>query len=205
MMLDVHPLHPSRPFPNRKPNRENRIKNACKSNSHSNIALSNDKRPLFVQILAIPSASLVSTSLPIQCLRPTNFFFYRGIFPNSFLCDRILMTHELFYLSRDQILMTHEVLKLSSDRILMRSQHKRLVYEMHSEKGKPPPCSLEAERGHSWQTVCGRTHRPTLRSCLEFISEDIQRIFPGILFHLLRSIASYVTKKMGQKGGNRPG
>ena len=121
------------------------------------------------------------------------------------MCDRILMTHELFYLSRDQILMTHEVLKLSSDRILMRSQHKRLVYEMHSEKGKPPPCSLEAERGHSWQTVCGRTHRPTLRSCLEFISEDIHRIFPGILFHLLRSIASYVTKKMGQKGGNRPG
>ena len=176
MMLDVHPLHPSRPFPNRKPNRENRIKNACNSNSHSNIALSNDKRPLFVQILAIPSASLVSTSLPIQCLRPTNFFFYRGIFPNSFLRDRILMTHKLFYLSRDrilmthelfhlsrdQILMTHEILKLSSDRILMRSQHKRLVYEMHSEKGKPPPYSFEAERGLSWQMVCGRTHRPTL-------------------------------------------
>ena len=95
MMLDVHPLHPSRPFPNRKPNRENRIKNACNSNSHSNIALSNDKRPLFVQILAIPSASLVSTSLPIQCLRPTNFFFYRGIFPNSFLCDQILITCQL--------------------------------------------------------------------------------------------------------------
>ena len=134
MMLDVHPLHPSRPFPNRKPNRENRIKNACNSNSHSNIALSNDKRPLFVQILAIPSASLVSTSLPIQCLRPTNFFFYRGIFPNSFLRHQILM----------------------------RSQHKRLVYEMHSEKGKPPPCSFEAERGLSSQMVCGQTHRPTL-------------------------------------------
>ena len=43
-----------------------------------------------------------------------------------------------------------------------------------------------------------------VRSCLEFISENIQGIFPGILFHLLRSIASYVTKKMGQKGGNRP-
>ena len=43
-----------------------------------------------------------------------------------------------------------------------------------------------------------------VRSCLEFISEVIQGIFPGILFHLLRSIASYVTKKMGQKGGNRP-
>ena len=95
MMLDVHPLHPSRPFPNRKPNRENRIKNACNSNSHSNIALSNDKRPLFVQILAIPSASLVSTSLPIQCLRPTNFFFYRGIFPNSFLRHQNLITRQL--------------------------------------------------------------------------------------------------------------
>ena len=117
IMLDVHPLHPSRPFPNRKPNRENRIKNACFSNSHSNIALSNDKRPLFVQILAIPSASLVSTSLPIQCLRPTNFFFYRGIFPNSFLRHQILMTHESFYLLREQNSMTREVFYLSRDQI----------------------------------------------------------------------------------------
>ena len=85
MMFDVHPLHPSRPSPSRKPNRENRIKNACNLNCHSNIAASNDKRPLFVQILATPSASLVSTSLPVQCLRPTNFFFCRGIFLNSFL------------------------------------------------------------------------------------------------------------------------
>ena len=85
IMLDVHPLHPSRPFPNRKPNRENRIKNACNSISHSNIAPSNDKRPLFVHIPATPSASLVSTSLPVQCLRPTNFFFFRGIFADNFL------------------------------------------------------------------------------------------------------------------------
>ena len=176
MMFDVHPLHPSQPSPSQKLNRENRIKNACLSNSHSNIAPSNDKRPLFVQILAIPSASLVSTSLPVQCLRPTNFFFCRGIFPNSFLRDRILMTHELFYLSRDrilmthelfylsrdQILMTHEVLKLSSDRILMRHEHKRLVYEVSPEKGKPPHCSFEAERGLSSQMVCGRTHRKAL-------------------------------------------
>ena len=103
MMLDVHPLHPSRPFPNRKPNRENRIKNACNSNSHSNIALSNDKRPLFVQILAIPSASLVSTSLPIQCLRPTNFFFYRGIFPNSFLRHQNSMTREQNLIARQLV------------------------------------------------------------------------------------------------------
>ena len=120
MMFDVHPLHPSRPSPSRKPNRENRIKNACFSNSHSNIALSNDKRPLFVQILATSSASLVSTSLPIQCLRPSNFFFFRRIFLNSFLRDRILMTQEPFYLLRDQILIIrcvlyvmHEVTNLS--------------------------------------------------------------------------------------------
>ena len=112
MMFDVHPLHPSQPSPSQKLNRENRIKNACLSNSHSNIAASNDKRPLFVQIPAIPSASLVSTSLPVQCLQPSNFFFYRGIFLNSFL-------HQLFYLSRDQILMTHELFYLSHDRILM--------------------------------------------------------------------------------------
>ena len=95
MMLDVHLLHPFQPSSSRKPNRENRIKNACFSNSHSNIAPSNDKRPLFVQILAIPSASLVSTSLPVQCLRPTNFFFCRGIFPNSFLREQNLITRQL--------------------------------------------------------------------------------------------------------------
>ena len=128
MMLDVHPLHPSRPFPNRKPNRENRIKNACNSNSHSNIAPSNDKRPLFVQILAIPSASLVSTLLPVQCLRPSNFFFYRRIFLNSFLCDQILMTREVFYLSRDRILMTQEPFYLSRDQILI---IRCVLYVMH--------------------------------------------------------------------------
>ena len=85
MMFDVHPLHPSRPSPSQKLNRENRIKNACLSNSHSNIAASNDKRPLFVQIPATSSASLVSTSLPIQCLQPSNFFFFRGIFAYNFL------------------------------------------------------------------------------------------------------------------------
>ena len=87
MMFDVHPLHPSRPSPSRKPNRENRIKNACLSNSHSNIAASNDKRPLFVQIPATSSASLVSTSLPIQCLRLSNFFFFRRIFADNFLLN----------------------------------------------------------------------------------------------------------------------
>ena len=85
MMFDVRPLHPSQPSPSQKLNRENRIKNACLSNSHSNIAASNDKRPLFVRIPATSSASLVSTSLPIQCLRLSNCFFYRGIFLNSFL------------------------------------------------------------------------------------------------------------------------
>ena len=106
MMFDVHPLHPSRPSPSRKPNRENRIKNACFSNSHSNIAASNDKRPLFVQILAIPSASLVSTSLPIQCLRPSNFFFFRRIFLNSFLCHQNLIAREVKKLACHQSLIT---------------------------------------------------------------------------------------------------
>ena len=85
MSLSLHPLCVHDALPSRKQNRENRIKSACNSNSHSNIAPSNDKRPLFVQILAIPSASLVSTLLPVQCLRPSNFFFYRRIFLNSFL------------------------------------------------------------------------------------------------------------------------
>ena len=87
MSLSPHPLC-VHILPSRKQNRENRIKSACNLNSHSNIAASNDKRPLFVQILAIPSASLVSTSLPVQCLRPTNFFFFSEIFPNSFLCKQ---------------------------------------------------------------------------------------------------------------------
>ena len=113
IMLDVHPLHPSRPFPNRKPNRENRIKNACLSNSHSNIAPSNDKRPLFVQILAIPSASLVSTLLPVQCLRPTNFFFFKRIFLNSFLRDQILMTRHQILIIRCVLYVMHELTNLS--------------------------------------------------------------------------------------------
>ena len=93
MMFDVHPplFHG---LTSRKQNRENRIKSACLSKGHRNIAPSNDKRPLFVQILATPSASLVSTSLPVQCLRPTNFFFCRGIFPNSFLRHQNSMTRE---------------------------------------------------------------------------------------------------------------
>ena len=93
MSLSLHPLYVYA-LPSRKQNRESRVKNACNSNSHSNIAASNDKRPLFVQIPATSSASLVSTSLPVQCLRPSNFFFFRGIFLNSFLCDQILMTRE---------------------------------------------------------------------------------------------------------------
>ena len=137
MMLDVHPLHPSRPFPNRKPNRENRIKNACFSNSHSNIALSNDKRPLLVQIPATPSASLVSTSLPIQCLRPTNFFFCRGIFADNFLrnlstprSERIVTTFRgtqdhVLNVSQprpERITTTSEPIRIRSEPILIRSE-----------------------------------------------------------------------------------
>ena len=103
MMFDIHPLHPSRPSPRRKLNRENRIKNTCLSNSHSNIAASNDKRPLFVQIPATSSASLVSTSLPVQCMRLSNLFFFRGIFPNSFLCHRNLITREQNLITRQLV------------------------------------------------------------------------------------------------------
>ena len=117
IMLDVHPLHPSRPFPNRKPNRENRIKNACFSNSHSNIALSNDKRPLFVQIPATSSASLVSTSLPIQCLRPTNFFFYRGIFADNFLPNLLQYVPDVFRPPHQRIPTTSEPILIRSEPI----------------------------------------------------------------------------------------
>ena len=67
MSLSLHLLY-IHALSSQKQNRENRIKSACNSNSHSNIAASNDKRSLFVQILAIPSASLVSTSLPVKCI-----------------------------------------------------------------------------------------------------------------------------------------
>ena len=123
MMLDVHPLHPSRPFPNRKPNRENRIKNACFSNSHSNIAASNDKRPLFVQIPATSSASLVSTSLPVQCLRPTNFFFFRRIFLNSFLCDQNFITrHQSLFTCHQSFIARHQSLITCHQSFITRHQ-----------------------------------------------------------------------------------
>ena len=124
-MFDVHPLHPSRPSPSRKLNRENRIKNACFSNSHSNIAPSNDKRPLFVQIPATSSASLVSTSLPIQCLRPSNFFFFRGIFLNSFLRDQNSIT-------REQNSITWEVQNLSCHQNLITREVKTLARHQNS-------------------------------------------------------------------------
>ena len=101
MSLSLHLLY-IHALSSQKQNRENRIKNTCLSNSHSNIAPSNDKRPLFVQILAIPSASLVSTSLPVQHLRPSNFFFFRGVFPNSFLRHQNLITREVKKLVRHQ-------------------------------------------------------------------------------------------------------
>ena len=116
MMFDVHPLHPSRPSPSRKPNRENRIKNACFSNSHSNIAASNDKRPLFVQIPATSSASLVSTSLPIQCLRPTNFFFCRGIFADIFLRNLLEYVGEVVLIGSERIPIGSEVVVIRSGR-----------------------------------------------------------------------------------------
>ena len=102
MSLSPHPLC-VHILPSRKQNRENRIKSACNSNSHSNIAPSNDKRPLFVQIPATSSASLVSTSLPVKCIRPSNFFFYRRIFLNSFPEELFFWGQLLFRFKRSTI------------------------------------------------------------------------------------------------------
>ena len=99
-LLCVHIL------PSRKQNRENRIKSACNSNSHSNIAPSNDKRPLFVQIPATSSASLVSTSLPIQCLRLSNFFFFRRIFADNFLPNLLEPPHQRILTTSERITTT---------------------------------------------------------------------------------------------------
>ena len=106
MSLSPHPLCVHDALPSRKQNRENRIKNACLSNSHSNIAASNDKRPLFVQIPATSSASLVSTSLPIQCLRQTNSFFYRGIFADNFLPNLLQPPQNVLQYGSERYLMT---------------------------------------------------------------------------------------------------
>ena len=106
MSLSPHPLCVHDALPSRKQNRENRIKNACLSNSHSNIAASNDKRPLFVQIPATSSASLVSTSLPIQCLRQTNSFFYRGIFADNFLPNLLQPPQNVLQYGSEGYLMT---------------------------------------------------------------------------------------------------
>jgi len=106
MSLSPHPLCVHDALPSRKQNRENRIKNACLSNSHSNIAASNDKRPLFVQIPATSSASLVSTSLPIQCLRQTNSFFYRGIFADNFLPNLLEPPHQRILTTSERITTT---------------------------------------------------------------------------------------------------
>ena len=126
MMFDVHPLHPSRPSPSQKLNRENRIKNACLLNSHSNIAASNDKRPLFVQIPATSSASLVSTSLPIQCLRLSNFFFFRGIFADNFL-------RNLSSPRSERITTTSEPIRIRSEPIRIRSEPIRTTSPTYSD------------------------------------------------------------------------
>ena len=132
MMFDVHPLHPSRPSPSQKLNRENRIKNACLSNSHSNIAASNDKRPLFVQIPATSSASLVSTSLPIQCLRPSNFFFFRGIFAYNFLPNLLQPPHQRIPTTSEPILIRSEPIIIRSEPITTTSE----PIAIRSEGGK---------------------------------------------------------------------
>ena len=131
MSLSLHPLCVHDALPSRKQNRESRVKNACNSNSHSNIAPSNDKRPLFVQIPATSSASLVSISLPIKCLRPTNFFFCRGIFSDNFLPN-------LFeYVG--------EVVGIRSERIPTTSERIRGAF---SSRSFPPPLRPIRHRKH---------------------------------------------------------
>ena len=145
MMFDVHPLHPSRPSPSQKLNRENRIKNACLSNSHSNIAASNDKRPLFVQIPATSSASLVSTSLPIQCLRLSNFFFFRGIFADNFLPN-------LFEYVREVVGIRSEPIGIrwggGRNRFRTYSNHLRTYSRAFSSRPFPPPLRPIRHRKH---------------------------------------------------------
>ena len=119
MSLSPHPLC-VHILPSRKQNRENRIKNACNSNSHSNISPSNYKRPLFMQISATSSASLVSTSLPIQCLRPTNFFFFRGIFADNFLRNLLKPPHQRILTTSEPILIRSEPITTTSERITIR-------------------------------------------------------------------------------------
>ena len=126
MSLSPHPLCVHDALPSRKQNRENRIKNACLSNSHSNIAASNDKRPLFVQIPATSSASLVSTSLPIQCLRQTNSFFYRGIFADNFLRNLLQYVPNLLEPPPQRIPTTSERIRTTS---LTYSDHLGTYYD----------------------------------------------------------------------------
>ena len=128
MSLSPHPLC-VHILPSRKQNRENRIKSACNSNSHSNIAPSNDKRPLFVQIPATSSASLVSISLPIKCLRPTNFFFCRGIFSDNFLPNLLQYVRNVFRPPHQRILTTSERIRTTSEPILIRSEPIRTTSE----------------------------------------------------------------------------
>ena len=114
MSLSPHPLCVHDALPSRKQNRESRVKNACNSNSHSNIAPSNDKRPLFVQIPATSSASLVSTSLPIQCLRLSNFFFFRRIFADNFLPNLSRPRSERITTTSEPILIRSEPIRTTS-------------------------------------------------------------------------------------------
>ena len=166
MSLSLHPLYVYA-LPSRKQNRESRVKNACNSNSHSNIAASNDKRPLFVQILAIPSASLVSTSLPIQCLQPSNFFFFRGIFAENFLPNLLEYVREVVGIRSEPIRIrwgggrntfrtywntlgrwleyVREVVGIGSERIPTTSERIRGAF---SSRSFPPPLRPIRHRKH---------------------------------------------------------
>ena len=75
-----------------------------------------------MQIPATSSASLVSTSLPVQCLRPSNFFFFRGIFSDNFLQNRIVIRSEVVLIGSERIRIGSEVVLIGSERIRIGSE-----------------------------------------------------------------------------------
>lgn len=95
----------------------------------------------------------------------------------------IIFLQERFALILMAVIRAKTRIPLMTNCLDLQQMQKKVVSERHTM--------------HAKEGVC-------LRSCLEFISEDIQQIFPGILFHLLRSLSELWTKKIGQKGGNRP-
>ena len=75
-----------------------------------------------MQIPATSSALLVSTSLPVQCLRLSNFFFFRRIFADNFLRNRIVIRSEVVVIGSERIRIGSEVVLIGSERIRIGSE-----------------------------------------------------------------------------------